>query len=260
MPLSPRELRQLLTSRLALRDVRAICFDMEIEYEQLAGDTLSDKIIELLALCRRTGRLDELLQTVRGERPDLAAELADKPGVLSQHTPNADTPTNNHSITQKPPIDNKDYMRCVAFNRERDYKTAIVCFSDLIHRYSVDERVYTGRADAKYYNNDYEGAASDYKEALQINPLFSAAYEGLGDCCYYTGKNEEAIGYYTKAISIKPMPRLYYWRANAYLLLGKSEEAAVDFKRVIRMESKSRAFQWSEDAKKAINNMRSEDP
>ena len=43
--------------------------DWELSYEDLEGDTLSDKVRELIALMRRHSRLDELAVTVARLRP-----------------------------------------------------------------------------------------------------------------------------------------------------------------------------------------------
>jgi len=65
------ELRRVLNERLTLDEVKAACFDLEVDYENLAGDTKNEKIIELLLHLNRRGRLPDLMAWLVDSRPDL---------------------------------------------------------------------------------------------------------------------------------------------------------------------------------------------
>jgi hypothetical protein len=68
-----RQLRQLLTDFFSLSELKNICFDLEIDYENLPEhDQKSGFVRELLAYAGRIGRLHELIQLCREERPQLA--------------------------------------------------------------------------------------------------------------------------------------------------------------------------------------------
>jgi hypothetical protein len=50
-------------------ELRDLCFELGIDYDDLDGDTRRDKARELVAFARRHGRLDELEQAVLRARP-----------------------------------------------------------------------------------------------------------------------------------------------------------------------------------------------
>jgi hypothetical protein len=65
------ELRRLLNERLDLSEVKTACHDLEVDHENLDGNTKNEKIIELLGYLIRHDRLGELLTWLKDERPDL---------------------------------------------------------------------------------------------------------------------------------------------------------------------------------------------
>jgi len=65
-------LRQLITEHFNLEELRTLCFDLDIKYDELGGETLSGKTRELLALLDRHERIPELLDTGKRLRPDAA--------------------------------------------------------------------------------------------------------------------------------------------------------------------------------------------
>ena len=65
------ELRRILNQRLNLADVKAACHDLEVDYDNLAGDTKNEKMIELLFHLRNRNRLPDLIAWLMNERPDL---------------------------------------------------------------------------------------------------------------------------------------------------------------------------------------------
>jgi len=62
-------LRQTLTSFFDMSELRTLCFDMRIEFEELYGQNKSDKARELVATCVRHGRAGELATRCRELRP-----------------------------------------------------------------------------------------------------------------------------------------------------------------------------------------------
>jgi hypothetical protein len=76
-------LHHLLVERYNLSDLRALCFELSVNYDELPGETLGDKARELILRLGRRKRLEELLVVMR-QRPDLADEpvlRADPDGV-----------------------------------------------------------------------------------------------------------------------------------------------------------------------------------
>lgn len=64
-----KKLRNLLVKRFSKSEIRDICFEMNIEYENLDGETLNDKARELIFFCRRRDKLEELLSILKEKRP-----------------------------------------------------------------------------------------------------------------------------------------------------------------------------------------------
>src|SRR5262245_15533549 len=65
------ELRQILTIYFDESELRTLCFDLEIDYESLAGQGKRDKARELVAYAARRGRTAELVRLCRDLRPNV---------------------------------------------------------------------------------------------------------------------------------------------------------------------------------------------
>ena len=74
-------LLQSLARSFTLDELRSLCFELNIPYEDLGGEGLSGKARELLLWAERHGRLPELLAALRRARP-----AADWPDVASLTT------------------------------------------------------------------------------------------------------------------------------------------------------------------------------
>jgi hypothetical protein len=75
-------LRELLITRLSLDELQTLCFDIGLDYDSLEGGTKDGKIRELLLYIERRDRLAFLIERVKGQRPDLARDIANLEEVL----------------------------------------------------------------------------------------------------------------------------------------------------------------------------------
>ena len=66
-----KNLRHILQTRLNLSDVRDLCFELEIDFENLGEPTLNGSIRELLIRMRQMSRVDDLIEACNTIRPDL---------------------------------------------------------------------------------------------------------------------------------------------------------------------------------------------
>jgi hypothetical protein len=67
-----KQWRRNMTEVFNLSELKDICFDMGINYDDLSGhDKRGDLVRELLAFAERVGRLHELIQVCQQERPHL---------------------------------------------------------------------------------------------------------------------------------------------------------------------------------------------
>jgi nucleoside phosphorylase len=62
-------LRRLLIANFNDKELHELCDDLSIDYEDLAGQTKSEKARELVAYATRRGRMDELISQARNLRP-----------------------------------------------------------------------------------------------------------------------------------------------------------------------------------------------
>ncbi len=79
-------LRRVLKDRLDDSDLRNLCFVLGIDYESLPGQTTDDRLRELLLYCQKRDRLDDLLEALRSEWPDIELKAAGNPAARSQPT------------------------------------------------------------------------------------------------------------------------------------------------------------------------------
>ena len=63
------QLRQALITNFNKSELRQLAFDLDVEYEELAGSTRSDKALSLIDYLRRHGRLPDLITKCRQLRP-----------------------------------------------------------------------------------------------------------------------------------------------------------------------------------------------
>lgn len=63
------DLRKGIDKSFSLADLRTICFDLDVNYDNLAGEEKGKKIIELINYLKNRGQLNLLLEKVKAERP-----------------------------------------------------------------------------------------------------------------------------------------------------------------------------------------------
>jgi hypothetical protein len=65
----PRVIAKRLTTQFNEEELRACCFELDIDYEDLGGRGRADKARELVKHLQRRGRLSELIAYIDRERP-----------------------------------------------------------------------------------------------------------------------------------------------------------------------------------------------
>jgi len=69
--LSDQQIKEKLISRLEDNDLKAICFDLGINYQDLSGDTFSVKLMSLIQHLRKRERTNDLINWVKKNRSDI---------------------------------------------------------------------------------------------------------------------------------------------------------------------------------------------
>jgi hypothetical protein len=72
---SPTGLRTAMRNVYNLAELKILCDDLAVDYENLGGERLENKILELISFMRRRGRYAELVRKVLVDRPAIAGEL-----------------------------------------------------------------------------------------------------------------------------------------------------------------------------------------
>ncbi len=62
-----RAFRMLVAQRFSLSELKALSFDLNIDWEEIGGDTKTDRVIELYRFCERKDRLLTLIRLVDKE-------------------------------------------------------------------------------------------------------------------------------------------------------------------------------------------------
>lgn len=64
-------LQQKLGEHFDLSELKTLCFDLNIDYEELAGDTKTDKTRELVKFGYKTGRIRDIMKSCQELRPQV---------------------------------------------------------------------------------------------------------------------------------------------------------------------------------------------
>jgi hypothetical protein len=72
------DLRNQIADHFNLHELRALCFELEYEFEDLAGEGKSPKCLSLVDTMRRHGRLQDLISLLKKQRPHVAWPKADQ--------------------------------------------------------------------------------------------------------------------------------------------------------------------------------------
>lgn len=68
---SSSQLAQALDRYFNSAELRELCHDLGVEYENLGGKSKSEKALELIQYCERHGRTDDLINTIQRARPNV---------------------------------------------------------------------------------------------------------------------------------------------------------------------------------------------
>lgn len=92
------------------------------------------------------------------------------------------------------------------------------------------DRIYLNLGIANYNIGDFEGAETEYKNALDINPKYSAVYHSWGMLKYEIRQYEDAVKYFLNADKYENNnPVILYNLAMSYFRLDELENACYYF-------------------------------
>lgn len=109
---------------------------------------------------------------------------------------------------------------------EKDYKTALSKFNELLQESPFYSAALMGKAKCLFELARTEEAFNTYKIVYHKNPLNVAALEGLGKSAFYLEDFSNAINFYQKALAITPKnPSLYEGLSKVFLCQRQFEPA-----------------------------------
>lgn len=99
------------------------------------------------------------------------------------------------------------------------------------------------RGNAYFSKGDYNGAARDYDEAIQLNPKNSVAFYNRGNVYNRLGQYDDAIENYDKAIELRPnYANAFNNRCSAYTSKGAYDRGIEDCSRAIALDATKANF------------------
>ena len=66
------ELRKIITERFDDSELRTLCFDLDVCYDDLSGEEKASKARELVSCLKRRGRISDLVKVGKQQRPDIS--------------------------------------------------------------------------------------------------------------------------------------------------------------------------------------------
>lgn len=108
-----QELRRLIGAHFDLEGLKGLCFDLDLDYDELAGDRLSSKTISLVEHFRKRGQMPHLIMALAQARPLIEwpqweASIESQPADLNfgLHSPHPNNPFGRRGQIQ----DAADYL------------------------------------------------------------------------------------------------------------------------------------------------------
>lgn len=131
------------------------------------------------------------------------------------------------------------YWGIMCYSNLQEYEKVISLSNTLLSLVSPDAEFYQLRADARFYEQNWEGAESDYRKAMNLNR------ENGSYCCYRIGwihemnhRYENALNYYDISLAFDPTHAYSYLMKGNVLkdYLNCPEEAEEAFRNCIQYD------------------------
>lgn len=107
----------------------------------------------------------------------------------------------------------------------------------LVAKFPRDERARMALGLAYFAQQDYEKAAVEFKQAIEIEPSFSPAYNMLGYAYRPLGKNEQAEAAYKSYIQLIPNdPNPYDSYAEFLMKTGRFDESIAQYEKALSID------------------------
>jgi signal transduction histidine kinase len=127
-----RSLRQAINDHYNFSELKVLCYDLDIGYESLAGDTMPEKVVELIAYCKRNGRIQHLVDFCQHDKPHFIwPTLLSKPAAEIEPLP-------PHQLTTDSPL--IQYLMTAAQTLESELILILDQFEDILSKTTLPYR------------------------------------------------------------------------------------------------------------------------
>ena len=123
--------------------------------------------------------------------------------------------------------------------RAGDGTAAIALADEVIHRYPLKIEGWMVRGLVHELGDEYELAARDITRAIELNSLEPHLYYSRGRYFFYLGDDHRAADDFSQGLRLSEFHKndyyreeLLFWRAEAFLRLGRKKEALEDLANV----------------------------
>lgn len=120
--------------------------------------------------------------------------------------------------------------------RQEKFNEIIELLTDNVLKNQSDPGLYVQRGNARYNNNDYNGAIKDYDEAIAIDSGYELAFYNRGLSWFVKKEYDKAIEDYNKAIKLYPNYEFYLNRGYAWKAKEEYTEAINDYTKAIEIK------------------------
>lgn len=115
--------------------------------------------------------------------------------------------------------------------------------------------IFLKQGQAKFEQGDYQGAITDYTQAIRFSPKYVDAYIQRGNAYSYLQNYQAAMGDYTTVINFSSSPIAHMNRAVINCTLGNKQGAIKDYQKAASIFKKQGDVDQTKQAMDRINNL-----
>jgi TolB-like protein len=131
-------------------------------------------------------------------------------------------------------------------SRAESYKRALECAKKALTLNEEDPFAHAYTGNIYLLQRQHEKAIAAGQKAISIDPNYADGYVMLSQTMLYSGRFEEALELIEKGMRLCPIPRVFYpyVLGNAYIMLGRHEEAISTNKHLLERCRKGECPPW----------------
>lgn len=266
------QLRENITSRFNMSELETLCNDIDIDFENIKGETLDAKVRELIKYTQRHSKFDILICQLEITRPHINwnYEKSDIPKTIELNKYPKPINTKDNIIEQdqnyqnNPKVmltyyKNKNFSKCIELCNQylltntnhlpsilmrgnacfhlQQYKQTIQDFTQAIRLDPNKPNLYINRGNAYAVIEQMELAIQDFTQAIKLDPFNAIPYSWKGAAHNFIKQHRKAIEDLSQAIEIDPtVTTAYTFRAITFVELNQIQDALKDLKMHLKLE------------------------